>query len=144
MDKDSNEGGDEMFGQKENYSPFKPPNEEQVFITREAEKQKKKEAKEAAKHLKIWDKKTATSRMPLKRVKDEDIKPLQSDENVYNFNAGTRGFISAACLIAKSRVQFPREQRPQNIDEFVNQKKEMFLVELSNNTIENEIPWDIA
>ena len=42
--------------------------------------------------------------MPLKRVKDEDIKPLQSDENVYNFNAGTRGFISAACLIAKSRV----------------------------------------
>lgn len=56
----------------------------------------------------------------MKRVKDEDIKPLQSDENVYNFNANTRGFISAACLIAKSRVQFPREQRPQNIDEFVN------------------------
>lgn len=77
--------------------------------------------------------------MPLKRIKDDDIKPLQTDENVYNFNASTRGFISAACLIAKSRVQFPREQRPQNIDEFVNQKKEMFLVELSNNTIENEI-----
>lgn len=57
--------------------------------------------------------------MPLRRIKDEDIKPLQSDENVYNFNANTRGFISAACLIAKSRVQFPREQRPQNIDEFV-------------------------
>jgi hypothetical protein len=30
----------------EKYNPFKPPNEEQVFITREAEKQKKKEAKE--------------------------------------------------------------------------------------------------
>ena len=128
-----------MSGQNDSVSPFKPPNEEQVFITREAEKQKKKEAKEAAKHLKIWDKKTATSRMPLKRVKDEDIKPLHVDENVYNFNANTRGFISAACLIAKSRVQFPREQRPQNIDEFVNQKKEMFLVELSNNTIDNEI-----
>lgn len=58
-----------------------------MFITREAEKQKKKEAKEAAKHLKIWDKKTATSSMPLKRIKDEDIKPLQSDEHIYNFNA---------------------------------------------------------
>ena len=34
-----------------------------------------KEAKEAAKFLKIWDKKTATSRMPLKRVKNEDIGP---------------------------------------------------------------------
>ena len=141
MDNDDNAmGGSFLPGHpNENVSPFKPPNEEQVFITREAEKQKKKEAKEAAKHLKIWDKKTATSRMPLKRIKDEDIKPLQSDENVYNFNANTRGFISAACLIAKSRVQFPREQRPQNIDEFINQKKEMFLVELSNNTIGNEI-----
>ena len=58
-----------------NASPFRPPNEEQVFITREAEKQKKAEAKQAAKYLKIWDKKTATSRMPLKRVKDGDIKP---------------------------------------------------------------------
>ena len=141
MDNEDAMGGGSFLpgGQNDNVSPFKPPNEEQVFITREAEKQKKKEAKEAAKHLKIWDKKTATSRMPLKRIKDEDIKPLQSDENVYNFNANTRGFISAACLIAKSRVQFPREQRPQNIDEFINQKKEMFLVELSNNTIGNEI-----
>ena len=60
----------------ENSSPFNPPNEEQVFIAREAEKQRKKEAKEAAKNLKIWDKKTATSRMPLKRVKDSDIKPI--------------------------------------------------------------------
>ena len=41
--------------------------------------------------------------------------------------------------IAKSRVQFPREQRPQNINEFIDQKKEMFLVELSNNTVKTEI-----
>jgi hypothetical protein len=26
------------LGQEENFSPFRPPNEEQVFITREAEK----------------------------------------------------------------------------------------------------------
>ena len=104
---------------KDDYSPFKPPNEEQVFITREAEKQKKLEEKEAAKHLKIWDKKTATSRMPLKRVKDSDINPHQSDENVFNFNNSQRGYISAAMHIAKSRVQFPRESRPQNINEFV-------------------------
>ena len=61
------------------YSPFQPPNEEQVFINREAEKQKKKEQKEAAKHMKIWDKKTATSRMPLRRVKDNDIKMMEGD-----------------------------------------------------------------
>ena len=57
--------------------------------------------------------------MPLKRVKDNDIKPMSNDENVYNFNSNQRGFISAAMQIAKSRVQFPREQRPQNISEFI-------------------------
>lgn len=57
------------------YSPFRPPNDEEVFITRETEKQKRKEAKEKAKNLKIWDKKTATSRVPLKKVKDSDIPP---------------------------------------------------------------------
>ncbi len=72
---------------KENDSPFKPPNDEQVFIQREAEKQKKKEAKETSKHLKIWDKKTSTSRMPLKRIKDEDIPAAISDDSTHNLNA---------------------------------------------------------
>jgi len=54
-------------------SPFKPPNDEEVFLTRETEKQKKKEAKEKAKNMKIWDKKTASNRAPLRRVRDNDI-----------------------------------------------------------------------
>jgi len=41
--------------------------------------------------------------------------------------------------IARSRVQFPREARPQNMSEFIDQKKEMFLVELSYNTVKDEI-----
>jgi hypothetical protein len=49
-------------------SPFRKLNDEEVFITRETEKQKRKEAKERSKNLKIWDKKTSTSRMPLKKV----------------------------------------------------------------------------
>ncbi len=81
--------GGQMDSQKKmpGYSPFKPPNDEEVFITRETEKQKRKEAKEKAKNLKIWDKKTATSRVPLKKVKDSDIAPAQVEENLYNFNS---------------------------------------------------------
>lgn len=56
-------------------SPFRPPNDEEVFVTRETEKQKRKEEKEAAKNLKIWDKNTATSAAPLVRVKDGHIGP---------------------------------------------------------------------
>lgn len=132
-------------------SPFRKLNDEEVFITRETEKQKRKEAKEQAKSLKIWDKKTATSRQPLQRVKDNDIPPAQLDDNAtsgggagtnhFSFNTEQRGYISSAMHIAKSRVQFSREQqmRPQNIKEFVDQKKEMFLVELSYNTVKKEI-----
>ena len=38
-------------------SIFRPPNDEEVFVTRETEKQKRKEAKEQAQHLKliIWN-----------------------------------------------------------------------------------------
>ena len=90
--------------QIEGISPFKPPNEEEIFIARETEKQKRKEAKEKAKNLKIWDKKTSTSRVPLKRVKDSDIAPAEIEENLYNYNANQRGYIQAAMHIAKSRV----------------------------------------
>ena len=59
----------------EQRSPFKPPNDEEVFVTRETEKAKKKEAKELLKYQKIWEKNTATSRAPLRRVRDSDIAP---------------------------------------------------------------------
>ena len=79
--------------------------------------------------------------MPLRKVKDGDIAPAQMEDNIYNFNSEQRGYISSAMHIAKSRVTFSREQqmRPQNIKEFVDQKKEMFLVELSFNTVKKEI-----
>ena len=42
-------------------------------------------------------------------------------------------------MVAKTRVQFPKEQRAQNATEFVDQKKEMFLAELAYNTVDQEI-----
>jgi hypothetical protein len=43
--------------------------------------------------------------MPLKRVKDEDIVPVNDSEDPkHNFNNNQRGFISAAMHIAKSRA----------------------------------------
>ena len=48
MDIESQDNQNNFFGNTNaeggaGYSPFQPPNEEQVFINREAEKQKKKE-----------------------------------------------------------------------------------------------------
>ena len=41
--------------------------------------------------------------------------------------------------IARSRAQFPKDQRAQNAHEFIDQKKDMFLAELAYNTVESEI-----
>lgn len=41
--------------------------------------------------------------------------------------------------IARSRVQFPKESRDLNMQEFVDQKKEMFHAELAYKNVQNEI-----
>ena len=92
-------------------SPFRPPNDEEVFVTRETEKQKNKQNKEMAKNLKIWDKNTANSRAPLRRVKDSDIEAAEHKVKLPNFNKGQTALISSAMHLARARVQFPREER---------------------------------
>ena len=119
---------DSFMEEKEQRSPFKPPNDEEVFVTRETEKAKKKEAKEALKNQKIWEKNTATSRAPLRRVKESDIpaaEDYKDDEgeqkrvSAYSYNAIQKGAIQTAMHIARSRVQFPKESRELNMQEFI-------------------------
>jgi Domain of unknown function (DUF4200) len=129
-------------------SPFKVPNDEEVFLQREAEKIKLQELKQLTRGQKIWDKPTANTRSPLKRVTDSDIPPAEINDKTlsFNYNSSQRGYISAAMNIAKSRVTFslepialPGGKNKQDINDFITQKKEMFLVELSQNVIKDRI-----
>lgn len=114
-------------------------------MQREAEKAKLGELKQIQRGFRIWDKTTASSRSPLKRVKDSDIPPADLKDHTavnYNYNSQQRGYISAAMNIAKSRVAFslepvvlPGGKTRQDMTDFINQKKEMFMVELSQNVI---------
>lgn len=134
---------------KEQRSPFKPPNDEEVFVTRETEKAKKKEAKESLKHQKIWDKNTSTSRAPLRRVKDSDIPPADDYKDAdgkdlkrppaFSFTPNQSGLIQEAMQITRKRVQFPKESRELNMQEFIDQKKEMFHAELAYTNVQQEI-----
>ena len=125
---------------KNKVSAFQAPDDKDIFLARDTQKQKRIEAKEKAKNLKIWDKKTATSRLPLKRFRDADLPPSDAGKHVVVFNNTTdKDIIDAAKNICKERVQFPKDHRSQNAHEFIEQKKEMFLVQLSHNTIKKEI-----
>lgn len=124
---------------KNKVSAFQAPDDKDIFLARDTQKQKRMEAKEKAKNLKIWDKKTATSRLPLKRFRDADLPPSDAGKHVVFTNVADKDIIDAAKNICKERVQFPKDQRSQNAYEFIEQKKEMFLVQLSHNTIKKEI-----
>lgn len=76
--------------------------------------------------MRIWDKPTANSRSPLKRVHDSDIPPAEQNEHMYNYNSHQRGYISAAMNIAKSRMVFnlepialPGGKAKQDINDFI-------------------------
>lgn len=58
-------------------------------MQREAERQKMTELKQLTKGMKIWEKPTASSRSPLKRVMDSDIPPAEMDQASlsYNYNS---------------------------------------------------------
>ena len=103
-------------------SPFHRPDDKDVFLARDTEKQKRMEAKEKAKNLKIWDKKTATSRMPLKRSIFHEIPPSDIDKHTFILTSKERDIIDEAKNICKARVQFPKDQRSQNAYEFIEQK----------------------
>lgn len=84
-------------------------------------------------------------------MKDSDIQPAddykdtdgKDGENkklsTYTYNASQKGYIQAAMHIARSRVQFPKESRELNMQEFIDQKKEMFHAELAYKNVQSEI-----
>ena len=85
--------------------------------------------------MKIWDKKTASNRAPLKRIRDHDIDIPSKRDNIALYNPNQRASISFAMNVARSRVKFPRDEMAQNMHEFIDQKKEMFQAELAFNTV---------
>lgn len=53
--------------------PFHEANEDEVFITREKDRESKKQEKFLQRRKKIWEKNTATTSAPLQRIKNSDI-----------------------------------------------------------------------
>ncbi len=124
-------------------SPFRLPSDEEVFVTREAEKRKLQEMKEKQQHLKIWEKKTATTHGALKRPKDTDIPPADiKEEPGEKKTHGKKKLIQAALDIVKGRVRGGNGkelgEKKQGMQEFVDQKKEMFLVVKTTGILNNE------
>jgi len=124
-------------------NPFRLPSDEEVFVTREAEKRRMQEMKEKQKQLKIWEKNTATSQIAFKRPKDSDIPPAEIHEGVDEDKSKKRkALIQAALDIVNNRSKGASGKdlydRKQCMQEFIDQKKEMFLVVKTTKILNDE------
>ena len=89
----------------ETKSPFRLPTDEEVFITREAERLQKQEIKEKIKTMKIWDKQTSCTKGQLKRPTDADfsIRPIEESQMQQFVRPKERNLITAALEIVNQQ-----------------------------------------
>ncbi|OMJ69461.1 hypothetical protein SteCoe_32808 [Stentor coeruleus] len=121
-------------------SPFRLPTDEEVFITREAERLQKQEIKEKLKDIKIWDKQTACTKGQLKRPNESSfqVKPIEENQYQQFTRPKERNLITAALEIVSQRSKLPQSQKTENIRDYVEQKKEIFRVEMKYRILKDE------
>lgn len=102
-------------------NPFRLPPDDQIFVIRERERQRRAEERERVKHQKVWQKTTASSRVHRNRRVDDGFDKSQI----------------AAEAASKTKTQrrdgaVTRDTRreKENVSEFVKKKREMFLVQM--------------
>jgi len=133
----------DQSGKFDHVSPFRLPGDDEVFVYREMERKKRDELKMMTKDLKVYDKKTGTTRRPLRLFKDFDgqSKTTPKGFSFPGYNTKEKAMIIEAQRIInerrKDRDALGREQRG-GVLELIEQKKEMFLVEMTVGIIEKE------
>jgi len=130
-------------GKPEYISPFRLPNDDEVFVFRELERKKREEIKTLSQDLKIWDKKIGTSARPLRLFKNYDPSNKENAKRpeTTGYSLRDRATIVEAQRIInerrRSRDANGKEQR-EGVVELLERKKEMFLVEMTVGIIEQE------
>ncbi len=124
-------------------NPFRLPSDEEVFVTREAEKRRTQELKEKQMQLKIWEKTTTSTHAPLKRPKETDIPPADFKAEMGEKKQKKRKeLIQAALDIVKGRTHGSSGkdlgEKKQGMQEFIDQKKDMFLVMKTTKILKDE------
>merc|ERR1711871_794346 len=110
-------------------NPFTMPNDEEIFLLRDQERERKKSEREARQNQKIWEKGTWTTRISVPRRK-----LLEDAEGVDGSKAKMKSRGAAGDMAAGGR-----RREKENLAEFISKKRDMFLVQMSLDTKKAEI-----
>lgn len=109
-------------------NPFKLPGDDQIFRMREEERRLREEKRKKTLSLKLWEKSKTDGASTAERVRD-----ILGDEQVLTYKDVTKNNVD------NSKFALPRRQEKENTAEFVEKKREMFLVQMSLDTKREEI-----
>jgi len=109
-------------------NPFTMPNDEEIFLLRDQERERKKSEREARQNQKIWEKGTWTTRISVPR------RALLEDAE-----GGDGGKVSKKHGAGGDMAAGGRRREKENLAEFISKKREMFLVQMSLDTKKAEI-----
>jgi len=111
-------------------NPFRLPPDDEIFLMRERERNQRAEDREKVKRLKVHEKTTASSRIHrIRRLQDDDAPAPVSGSQTERARSGRS---------ADNMGRDPRREK-ENITDFVEKKKEMFLVQMSLDVKKAEI-----
>jgi len=111
-------------------NPFTMPNDEEIFLLRDQERERKKSEREARMNQKIWEKGTWTTRISVPRRKLlEDAEGGDSSKVKVKSRGASSGEMNAG----------GRRREKENMADFIKKKRDMFLVQMSLDTKKAEI-----
>jgi len=110
-------------------NPFRLPPDDQIFLIREQERQKRVEDRERVKSLRVWEKTTASSRVHRNRKGDD-----AGDEVTMQVQSAR----TARSARTESIVRDARREK-ENVADFVEKKRDMFLIQMSLDVKKAEI-----
>ncbi|EGR27950.1 hypothetical protein IMG5_185870, partial [Ichthyophthirius multifiliis] len=123
------------------YIPFKfPEGNDQIYQFYQNEKHKKQEKSKLNREAKIWDKKTSSTNIDLKHFKN--FYPVNNTRiNLkQNFKENQKKMIQTALQITEERQKRQKfGRKTENLNDILKQKKEIFLITMSHDILENEI-----
>lgn len=116
----------------EDENPFRLPPDDQIFLIREQERQKRAKERARVKQLRVWEKTTASSRVHRNRRVDDGADDVQLGAEA------ARQLKGKGAGQAEGVGRDPRREK-ENVSEFVARKREMFLVQMSLDVKKAEI-----
>lgn len=112
-------------------NPFRLPPDDQIFLIREQEQKKKQQERERVKTLAVWQKTTASSRVNRGRRVDDGVDDALLMEQAA---AKTRSMRAESVGVGRNT-----RREKENVSDFVQKKREMFLVQMSLDVKKAEI-----